>query len=307
MDNRDVYREIKSGIKIEDYARKSGYTVVKKGRYFSLKEHDSVMIDPVKNCFWRNSEPGMGRAIGKGGSIIDFVCEMEGVTLHEALKKLTAEIHLEGLPKFERPRQQKPKEVTGLELPPEDTNMRNVFAYLIKTRKIAQKVVQSFVDRKMLYQDQNKNCVFVSYDQREPEKAVFGCRRGTNTYHPFYGDLKGCDYRQCFFYGNRAKRLYIAESVIDIMSVMSLKADREQFDYLALAGVGKWDVLDTYLPEKRYEEIWIGTDQDTWGRQAAALLKERTTEKRPDVKVIMDLPEEGYKDWNDVLKGSRKG
>lgn len=307
MDSKEIYREIKSEIRIEDYARKLGYTVVRKGRYFSLKEHDSVMIDPMKNCFWRNSEPGQGNAIGKGGSIIDFVCEMKQVTLHEALKELTEELNIKGIPNFEKPKSLQPEKATVLELPPADGTMKNVFAYLIKTRCIAAEVVQKFVDRKMLYQDQNKNCVFISYDRRNTEKAVFGCRRGTNTYRPFYGDLKGCDYRQCFFYGNHAKKLYIAESVIDIMSVMTLMMDRDQFDYLALAGVGKWDVLDTYLSEQQYLEIWIGTDQDTWGRMAAKLLQDRTREKRPDVKVVLNLPAEGYKDWNDVLKDRRKG
>ena len=65
MQGQELYNYIKEQVRIGDYAaQRLGYTVVRKGRYFSLKEHDSVMIDPVKNCFWRNSRPGQGKAIG---------------------------------------------------------------------------------------------------------------------------------------------------------------------------------------------------------------------------------------------------
>ena len=41
-----------------------------------------MIIDPEKNCFWRNSVPTMGTAIGKGGSIIDVVLEFTDMDLH---------------------------------------------------------------------------------------------------------------------------------------------------------------------------------------------------------------------------------
>lgn len=306
MNRQDVYREIKSQIKIEEYARKMGYTVVKKGRFFSLKEHDSVMIDPRKNCFWRNSEPGSGKSIGKGGSIIDFVCEFRGATLHEALKELSEEIDLDTSSSLGQGRIEMQTEKQEIRLPKQDGTMRNIYAYLIKTRGIDKEVVQNLVDRHMLYQDMNKNCVFISYDIQDKKKVVFGCRRGTNTYHPFYGDLAGCDYRQCFYYPNNDKeRLYITESVIDMMSVMSLKKDRAAFRYLALAGVGKIDALDIYLSDARIHETWIGTDNDEPGRKAARLLRDKIQRLRPDIKIVFDLPKEG-KDWNDVLK-KKKG
>ena len=62
----NVYQIIKEQIRIIDYAPRLGFTVKRKGKYYSLKEHDSVIIDPEKNCFWRNSVPTIGTAIGKG-------------------------------------------------------------------------------------------------------------------------------------------------------------------------------------------------------------------------------------------------
>ena len=56
-----VAEAMKEQIKIQDYAASIGYTPVKKGKYISLKEIDSIRIDPKKNCFYRgkrSSYPG---------------------------------------------------------------------------------------------------------------------------------------------------------------------------------------------------------------------------------------------------------
>mgnify|MGYP003098833260 FL=1 len=89
MDKQEVYRMIKEQVKIVDYASRMGFTVIRKGRYFSLKEHDSVIIDPEKNCFWRNSKLGNGNSIGNGGSIIDFLLEFTDRSLNEVLRELS--------------------------------------------------------------------------------------------------------------------------------------------------------------------------------------------------------------------------
>ena len=55
MTKKEKFKRIREDISIIEYAAKSGYTLVRKGRYYSLKEHDSLMIDPVKNVYWQNS------------------------------------------------------------------------------------------------------------------------------------------------------------------------------------------------------------------------------------------------------------
>ena len=151
----------------------------------------------------------------------------------------------------------------------------------------------------MLYQDLHKNCVFVSYDLEG--KPVFACVRGTNCYNHFCGDLSGCDYEKCFFVENHAKKLYVTESVIEIMSVMSLLEEPLSFDYLALAGVGKADSIQTYL-DRDWEAIYLGTNQDEHGRKAAEHIERLVKKEHPDIRVVLDLPEEEGSDWNDVLR-----
>lgn len=302
MEKRKFYGLIKEKIRIENYAAEIGFTVLRKGRYLTLKEHDSVIIDPQKNCFWRNSIPGTGKSIGQGGSVIDFALEFTGQTLHEILKDFSTRVYneVDYMPTFHKTEK---KVAAEIQLPEKAADMRKVFAYLVKTRKIAPAVVQEFVDRKQLYQDTKNNCVFISYDLEDHKKVSFGCRRGTNTYFSFYGDLAGCDYEQCFYFDNGVDKLYITESVIDAMSIMTLlEDDWKKFNYLALAGVGKTGAVDRHLNNPKIKEIRIATDQDIGGRAAAEILEKLIRKRRPDIHVVFDLPGEEGEDWNSMLQ-----
>lgn len=289
MSRQEHYRMLKEQIDIRDYARYLGYTVVKRGRYYSLKEHDSVRIDPEKNCFWRNSKPGHGGSFGAGGSIIDFVMEFTGSGKAETLKALEKYLHV--VP--ERCMFPVKKEKTDkLILPTAAPNMKRVFAYLIQTRKIGADIVQELVHKRQLYQDVNGNCVFVSYDN---DKPVFACRRGTNTEKPFYGDVEGCDYRKGFYLNFKAEKLYITEAVIDALSVMTIKGRAfREWNYLAVAGGGKWEAVSSYLAGVK--EIWIGTDNDDTGKKAADRIENYVNANHPDICIIRDFPNK--KDWN---------
>lgn len=300
MTNEEFYQALKEQNSIVDYARELGFTVVRKGKYYSLKEHDSVIINTEKNCYWRNSEPGLGRSIGKGGSIIDFICEFEGVDHKEAIKTLKQRTYLKRTTVKKKIVER--EKTQSFELPKKADNMRMVFAYLTKTRCISSKVVQEFVGRKMLYQDKNNNCVFVGYDIVEKEKPIFACKRGTNTYKPFYGDVAGCDYTKCIYIDNGSGELIITESVIDAMSLMTLMGDTyRQYSYLILAGVGKWDVVKTYINDK-VTRVYIATDNDKGGIASAQLICNYLKLNHPRIIRKWKLPLEEGKDWNKVLQ-----
>lgn len=144
--------KIKEQIKITDYAAYLGFTVIKKGRYFSLKEHDSVIIDTRKNCYWQNSVPGTGNSIGDGGSVIDFAVKYGNMDVKEAIKALRNYGNITTVkstrkvqktlkqPKKEVDERSFIKELNSLKL--SSDNMEKVFAYLIKTRKISPVIVR---------------------------------------------------------------------------------------------------------------------------------------------------------------------
>ena len=132
-------------ISIVDYAEEIGFHPYKIGHYYSLKEHDSVRIDPDKNIFVQNST-------GAGGSVIDFAMTFQGMDLKRAIRTLGGKTATGSVQERKDPDPETRKEKIGdLKLPEKDSTMKNIFAYLIKTRGIDQTIVQEMVQRKALY------------------------------------------------------------------------------------------------------------------------------------------------------------
>lgn len=296
--NTQIIQEIESSIKIVDVANQMGYTLKREGRHYTIKEHDSVRIDVDRNLFIRYSN-------GHRGSVIDFISEFNNQPKNEVISELASKINFDYSSQTSHSIQRKektPKEVPVLVLPEKGQNMKNVFAYLTQSRYLDSKIVQEMVEKKNLYQDLNRNCVFVSYKNEIP---VFATLCGTNTFLKFQGDIKGSDYDYCWFLNYNAEKLYVAESPIDIMSKMSLMKitgkDYYAFDQLALTGTGKYESVLLHLREKDYKEVWVGTDADKWGKECFRVIKSRIEEEFPNVKVVRDETK-FTKDWNDELK-----
>lgn len=288
--------EIKK-ISITEYARQMGFTPVKIGSYYTLNEHDSVRIDPRKNIFFRNST-------GDRGTVIDFVMAFKGVSCGEAIKLLCDEIEL---PKVYKEQNSVPQKKKELILPAKARNMKNVFAYLVKTRCINQKIVQEMVDRDMLYQDERNNCVFVS--RNENGKSVFATVRGTNTDKKWVGDVSGCDYSHSFFIDNCSRNLIVTESVIDAMSMMDIKEQKgenhQEYNYLSVSGLGKSrEALGYHLGKTLYDIVFLAFDNDDKGREIAKEMKKHIESINQDISVSMLIPE-AAKDWNEELQKER--
>lgn len=294
-DKDEFYTAIKQNISIVDYAASLGYHVIRKGRYFSLKEHDSVMIDPDKNCFWRNSTHA-------SGSVIDFALEFTSMSMTEVLgefeKILDGKIgfqtsyYSELLPEFKMGK-------GSFELPQKVDHVRNIYAYLMN-RKIDKRVFAEFMDRHILYQDIRNNCVFVAYDEKRV--PVYAMLRGTNTYKTFKGDVPDADYSYMFRVEYDSDKLIVCESPIEVMSLMSLflRSGRtiKKYDWCSLSGISKREALYKKAEQGTYKEIILALNNDIRGIQAAKEIQGKLEEEY-HIKVCLWLPEK--KDWNDQL------
>lgn len=312
---RVTFLENIKAIPITDIAERMGFQLVKVGKYYSLKEHDSVRIDTEKNCFWRNSRFSKGSK-GAAGSSIDFIMEFGGEPDYKkAMRRLALMYGIEGgnssfqapnkpstLPRKNTTVQQTAKkEVKKLCLPVAAKRNDEVYSYLLG-RGIAHSIIRYFLGRHMLYQDIKANCVFVSPEQN------FACVRGTNDSKRFVGDCEGSDYDACFFFKGRAdaRKLYVAESVIDIMSIMTdlviqgkLYTDNM---YLALAGTNKVQSLFYHLKKEfSIREIYLCYDNDTAGKIADNLSVEGI--KNMGFRGVWRFHKSPKgKDWNDYVK-----
>lgn len=292
--DKEIYHKRLRSYPILDYARELGLTIKRKGtRYYTLKEHDSVIIDPAKNCFWRNST-------GQTGSVIDFALAFSSGSLEEVMINLDVKTRNNTSPKAARDRSEPIKR--ELLLPKADKNMKNVMAYLSKTRHIDPRIISWLMHNKYIYQDINKNCVFVSYKEGV---AVFACRRGTNTYKPFYGDVSGCDYSHLFFIENNSSSLYITESVIDTLSVMTMLSiedvDYREYNYLSLTGVRKFEkAIHYHVKNGSYKRVILALDNDMAGRQAVEDIQMLLDDIGYEGEIKIEYPIYG-KDMNDEL------
>ena len=297
-ENKRIIFDIKSSIPIQDYAQRIGFTVQKAGSYYTLKEHDSVRIDPRKNRFVQNST-------GVKGSIIDFVMHFENLDTAAAIDKLAKYIGAD-IRHAPIPVQQQSKsadiEKKTLVLPEKAKSMRNVFAYLINTRKIDSQIVSQWVKNRNLYQDTHNNCVFVTYN--EDGKPEFASQRGTNTKHKFRADVVGSNYDTCHFINNHAKSLVISEAVIDIMSVQTiLKAngrDINNYNYLSLNGTSKTHAVLNALQKSNTDTVVLATDNDNAGKEARNALRTMISDFDKNIKVVDYVPQ-NQKDWNAEL------
>lgn len=296
-ENDRITAEIKSSIPIQDYAHQMGFTVQSVGSYYTLQEHDSVRIDPRKNRFVQNST-------GINGSIIDFVMHFENLDKATAIDKLAKHINASPLPpaqvKSVTPAQSTEKQ--PLVLPEKAKSMKNIFAYLINTRKIDSQVVSQWVKNGNLYQDTHNNCVFVTYDNYG--KPNFASQRGTNTNKPFRADVIGSNYDTCHFINNNAPNLIVGEAVIDIMSVQTiLKSkgrDLNNYNYLSTNGTTKTHAVINALKSSNTEKVILATDNDNAGREARNTLRALISEFDKNIQIVDFVPQ-NEKDWNAEL------
>lgn len=285
---------------IIDYAAMIGLQPIKRGNFYTLREHDSVVINPNTNMFYRNSND-------VHGDIMDFSVEFEGKTPKEAYKTLSALVGTTTIPYTQsslKPLQQSKKANKVLTLPAADSSNKNVYAYLIHSRKIDKSIVDMMIKQKNLYQDTKKNCVFVSYDRNG--KAEFASLRGTNTYKRFVADIAGSNYHNCFYLNNNAHTMIVSESVIDSMSVMSIMQqagrDLSNYNYLSLNGVPKYPAVKNHLLEQpEINQVVLAVDNDEAGLNCIENIKDDLAAMNWRGRIIEYLPSH-EKDWNAELQ-----
>lgn len=290
--------QLKRDVLITEYAENVlGLHLVAQGRnIISTREHDSLIIYTDKNDFYRWST-------AKGGNIIDFVMHMQDVDFKEALK-LVKNYYNEYEPGVQNYAVSKGKQknmIDPTELPEPAEDNKKVISYLTKTRALPIGVVNDFIERGLLYQDKQDNCVFVG---KLNEVALYAGRRGAKKSSNFKMDVASSISEVGVFYENKGDSLILTEGVIDAMSIMTLKSTSKNYDYLSTNGVAKAkQVLRFHMvkrdKENQYDRIIIAFDNDKAGEDATNEMIDFITTEYPGIEVNHAYPES--KDWNQEL------
>ena len=263
---------------LEVFLRAQGETLVRSGKEYRWKAHDSLTV--CGNKWFRHSQ-------SKGGFPVDFVMEFYGKSFPEAVQMLTGEPG-EAQPEAD------PAPSPAFRLPLRNVTNANILNYLTQERKLSPSLVNFFIAAGDIYEDAvHHNVVFVGRDADGHPR--YASNRGIN--EKFRQDAAGAEKAFGFAHRGTDKQLLVFEAPIDLLSFIELfPKNWQQHNYLSLGGVsGK--ALRQFLSERPdVERVFLCLDADKVGEDAckrlAALLPETMSVTR--IQPCM-------KDWNDVL------
>ena len=268
-----------NAVSLEDFLRTQGETLIKSGREYRWKEHDSLTVRG--NKWFRHSQ-------SKGGYPIDFVMEFYGKSFPEAVQLLTGE-------SGEGQSEASTAPPTAFHLPLHNRTADRAIQYLTESRGLNKTLVEAFLLSGDIYEDVKRhNVVFVGRDRSGTPR--YAHVRGTAD--PFRQDITGSDKSYPFRYEGNGNQLFVFEAPIDLLSFICLyPQDWQARSYLALGGVsGK--ALDRFLSDRRdTRKVFLCLDSDTAGNEACTRLAQDIP---GEIAVIRLVP--ARKDWNDVLR-----
>ena len=202
-----------NNVDLVDFLQRQGEKLIPSGRDKRLEADHSIT---VRGNEWYD------HSVESGGYAIDFVRNFYGLTFPEAVTMLLGGEQDE----IYRPASQKKQErKQPFALPNPHSDMRRVYAYLVKTRLIDREVVSYFAKAKLLYESCEKskdgmkeyhNAVFVGYDENGVPRHAH--KRGLYTEGTgFKGNVDSCDPNYSFHHIGTSNRLYVFEAPIDLL------------------------------------------------------------------------------------------
>ena len=267
-----------NAVDLEKFLRAQGETLVRSGKEYRWKAHDSLTV--CGNKWFRHSQ-------SRGGFPVDFVMEFYGKSFPEAVQMLTGEPG-EAQPEAD------PAPSPAFRLPLRNVTNANILNYLTQERKLSPSLVNFFIAAGDIYEDSSHhNVVFVGRDADGHPR--YASSRGIQ--EKFRQDAAGAEKAFGFAHRGTDKQLLVFEAPIDLLSFIELfPKNWQQHNYLSLGGVsGK--ALRQFLSERPdVERVFLCLDADKAGEDAC----KRLAALLPDTVSVTRI-QPCMKDWNDVL------
>ena len=243
-----------NAVDLEKFLRAQDETLVRSGKEYRWKAHDSLTV--CGNKWFRHSQ-------SRGGFPVDFVMEFYGKSFPEAVQMLTGE------PGEAQP-EAGPAPSPAFRLPLRNVTNANILNYLTQERKLSPSLVNFFIAAGDIYEDSSHhNVVFVGRDADGHPR--YASSRGIN--EKFRQDVAGAEKAFGFAHRGTDKQLLVFEAPIDLLSFIELfPKNWQQHNYLSLGGVsGK--ALRQFLSERPdVERVFLCLDADKAGEDACKRL-----------------------------------
>lgn len=304
----EQYRFARDTASALEYAQKRGYALKRNGLSFRLKEHDSMVFTKDGRWFWNSR--------GVSGGAIEFAMYYEHLTQREAVLAICDNI---GAASDVTVSAQKPKsEKAQFVLPERSPSCRMLFAYLCKTRCLAQSVVSELVKKGDIYEgilhytdartgreSEIHNAVFVGRDGNGEARSAF--QRGLTSFDnvkPFKMDVAGSNPAApfCVYGKDGVDSVIVFEGAIDAISHASIiknaGQDHTACHRIALGGAEKTIGLFSFLQiHPEVTKVFLAMDEDDAGRAAT----EKLQNEIPKEYAVSQIRQSEGKDWNDCL------
>ena len=268
-----------NAVDLGKFLRAQGETLVRSGKEYRWKAHDSLTVRG--NKWFRHSQ-------SKDGFPVDFVMEFYGKSFPEAVQMLTGEPG-EAQPEAD------PAPSPAFRLPLRNVTNANILNYLTQERKLSPSLVNFFIAAGDICEDAaHHNVVFVGRDADGHPR--YASSRGIR--EKFRQDAAGAEKAFGFAHRGTDKQLLVFEASIDLLSFIELfPKNWQQNNYLSLCGGGSGKALRQFLSERPdVERVFLCLDSDKAGEDAC----KRLAALLPDTVSVTRI-QPCMKDWNDVL------
>lgn len=280
-----------NSVDLVDFLQRQGETFLPSGREKRLASDHSIT---VRGSRWYD------HAEQTGGYAIDLIKRIYDISFPEAVSMLLGGEQGIVYKQYSRHKIESRKPFM---LPEANSDMRRVYAYLMKQRYIANSIISEFAKCKLLYEDvKYHNAVFVGVDENGVPRHAH--KKSTVTHGTGYrGNVEGSNPAYSFHYCSEhpsADTLFVFEAPIDLLSYLTMnQKDWKQAFYVACNGVSEKPVLKLLEIHPQITKVMLCLDHDIAGLEAEEkiydLLK---TKKHCQISVLRPV----MKDWNEDLK-----
>lgn len=287
-----------------------GFTPKKVGRFYTLKEMDSIRIYDRRNWFRWSMRDVKGH---NGGSQIDFLKEFAGMDVKTAVfwlldfggfRHSDTKCISDSVEKIKAAENGKDKKREFILPTPAESN-RYLYKYLNSKRGISISTIDYFVNHGLIYESNDyHNIVFKGNDCNGITR--FASLRGISDEFckkPFKGDVPGSDKNYGFNVSNDDSDIVVVfEGAIDLMSYIDIFQSYET-NKLALGMVCD-NPLERFLEEHPgITTIMLCLDNDIPGRIATEQIVKKYSERGYTVHDVP--PPASYKDINEWLVSTK--
>ena len=280
-----------ASVDLERFLLCRGEKLITSGREKRLARDHSVT---VRGNEWYD------HAEERGGHAVSFVQKFYGLNYPEAVSLLLGGNTGNAFPAAS---EREPEEPKAFELPPANSDMRRVYAYLVKRRGIDRDIVTAFARAKLLYEDaEYHNAVFVGTDADGVARHAH--KRSTNSEgKAFRLNVEGSNPKHSFHHIGTDGRLYVFEAPIDLLSYITLNPENwQEHSYVACCGTSSHPVLELVAQHPEIKAVYLCLDNDEAGHTACKRMEALL--EMVGVQTMQLIP--FGKDWNDDLLSVRQ-